>query len=90
MGKLSRFIEYSPLKDNYKSQKFNTLPNIKCFYKGRSEILLAFEENIFPLPKPYVFGEREWKEKDFDKKKKIFMPKDFLERTILERLGKRK
>ena len=33
-----------------------------------------------------MFGEREWKEKDFDKKKKRFMPKD-LERTILERLG---
>ena len=28
------------------------------FYKGRREILIAFEENIFPLPKPYVFGEK--------------------------------
>ena len=29
------------------------------FYKGRREILIAFQEDIFPLPKPYVFGENE-------------------------------
>ena len=48
-------------------------------------ILIAFEENIFPLPKPYVFGEREWKEKDLRRKR--FMPKYFSERSFLERLG---
>ena len=48
-------------------------------------ILIAFEENIFPLPKPYVFGEREWKEKDLRKKR--FMPKYFSGRSFLERLG---
>ena len=25
---------------------------------------IAFEENMFPLPKPYVFGENEWKKRD--------------------------
>ena len=33
------------------------LLNAKEFYKGRKEILIAFEENMFSLPKPYVFGE---------------------------------
>ena len=37
------------------------------------EILIAFEENMFPLPKPYVFRKNKWKERDFDNKK--FMPK---------------
>ena len=27
----------------------------------KDDILIAFEENAFPLPKPYVFGENEWK-----------------------------
>ena len=27
-----------------------------------------------------MFGEREWKEKDFEKKKKRFMPKVFLKK----------
>ena len=58
---LEKFIEYNPVKDNYKNQKFNILPNIKEFYKGRREVLIAFEENIFSLPKPYVFEFFKWK-----------------------------
>ena len=56
---LESFIDYNPRE----------------FYKGRREILIAFEENIFPLPNPYVFGENEWKEKYFGDK--IFIPKTF-------------
>ena len=56
---LEIFIDYSPRE----------------FYKGRREILIAFEENIFPLPNPYVFGENVWKEKYFGDEK--FMPKTF-------------
>ena len=56
---LEIFIDYSPRE----------------FYKGRREILIAFEENIFPLPNPYVFGENVWKEKHFGDEK--FMPKTF-------------
>ena len=40
------------------------------------EILIAFEENIFPLPKRYVFGENEWKGKDIPGNEK-YMPKTF-------------
>ena len=56
---LEIFIDYSPRE----------------FYKGRREILIAFEENIFPLPNPYVFGENVWKGKYFGDEK--FMPKTF-------------
>ena len=42
---LEKFIEYNPVKDNYKNQKFNILPNIKEFYKGRREVLIAFAKN---------------------------------------------
>ena len=38
-------------------------------------MLLAFEENIFPLPKSYEFGENEWKWKYFGDEK--YMPKPF-------------
>ena len=55
------FISYNPVKDMYKNKKTNVLLNAREFYKGRREILIAFEENMFPLPKPYVFGEEnEW------------------------------
>ena len=70
---LKSFIDYNPVKDVYKNQKTNILLNAREFYKGRREILIAFEENIFPLPKPYVFGEIEWKEKYLGNEK--LMPK---------------
>ena len=73
---LERFIDYNPIKNVYKNQKVNILLNAREFYKGRREILIAFEENMFPLPKPYVFGENEWKEKDIPGNEK-FMPKIF-------------
>ena len=60
----------------YIYKKVNTLLKAKDIYKGRKEILIAFEENIFPLRKPYVFGENEWKEKDIPSNEK-FMPKTF-------------
>ena len=56
--------------------KKHILLNAREFYKGQREILIAFEENIFPLPKLYVFGENEWKEKDIPGNKK-YMPKTF-------------
>ena len=56
---LEILIDYSPIKDIYKSKKVNILLNAREFYKGRIKILVAFEENIFPLPKPYVFGKNE-------------------------------
>ena len=70
------FINYNPIKNVCKNRKVNILLNAREFYKGRREILIAFEENMFPLPKPYVFGENEWKEKDIPGNEK-FMPKTF-------------
>ena len=69
------FIDYNPVKDVYKNQKPNILLNAREFYKGQREILIAFEENMFPLPKPYVFGKNEWKEKNLRDEK--LMPETF-------------
>ena len=57
----------------YKTEKINILLTAREFYKGRKELIIAFEENIFPLPKPYVFGKNEWKERYLGKEE--FMPK---------------
>ena len=81
---LERFINYNPVKDEYKNKKNVILLKAKEFYKGRKEVLIAFEENMFPLPKPYVFGENEWKERDL--RKEEFMPK-ILKRSFLSELG---
>ena len=64
---LENFVDYSPVKTVHKNQRANILLNAREFYKGRKEFLIAFEENMFPLPKPYVFGENEWKERDLRK-----------------------
>ena len=67
----------------YTIEKSRILSNAQTFYKGRSDILIAFEENIFPLPKPYNFGINEWKEKDLYRKE--FMPKYFFKKSFLEK-----
>ena len=56
---LDNFIDYNLIKAVYKNQKTNILLNAKEFYKERKEVLIAFEENVFPLPKPCVFLENE-------------------------------
>ena len=52
---LEKFINYNPIKDVYKNLKTNILLNAREFYKGRREVLIAFEENMFPLPKTICF-----------------------------------
>ena len=47
---LENVIDYNPIKDVYKNQKRNILLNAREFYNGRKEVLIAFEENMFPLP----------------------------------------
>ena len=79
---LENFINYNPVTSVYKNQRVNILPNAKEFYKGRKEILIAFGENMFPLPKPYVFGKNEWKERDLGNKK--FIP-EILKKRFLEK-----
>ena len=88
---LEGFINYIPIKYVYKKSKTNTLLNANEFYKGRREILIAFEENIFLLPKLYVFSENEWKEKDIPFNEK-FMPKTelrFLEKNYQTELSEK-
>ena len=68
----------------YKNQKSNILLNAREFYKGRKEVAIAFEENMFPLSKPYVFDQNEWKNNDFGKEE--FMPK-ILKKCFLSKLG---
>ena len=70
---LETFIDYNPNKNVYKNRKVNIILNEREFYKGRREILIAFEENMFPLPKPHVFGKNEWIERDLGNEK--FMQK---------------
>ena len=72
---LEIFVNYKPVKDTYKNKKTNVLLNAREFYKGRRKILIAFEENMFPLPQPYVFGKNEWEEKYLGDEK--YMPKTF-------------
>ena len=71
---LESFINYSLIKNMYKSKKIKCFLNAKEFYKGRRNIVIAFEDNTFPLPKPYVFGKNEWKEKGIPINE-TFMPK---------------
>ena len=68
----------------YKEQKINILLKAREFYKGRKEVIIAFEKNIFPLPKSYVFGINEWKERYLGKEE--FMPK-ILKKRFLSELG---
>ena len=46
--KITRLEYYNP-----KTQKESVLPNVREFYKGRKMVLIAFENNVFPLPKQY-------------------------------------
>ena len=66
----------------HKNQKRNILSDAREFYKGRREILIASGGNMFPLPKPYMFGENEWKERDLGNEK--LMPEPFKLRFLEE------
>ena len=68
----------------YKNQKIIILLNAKGFYKGRKEVLIAFEENMLPLPKPIVFGKNERKERHL--RKEEFMP-EAPKKIFLSELG---
>ena len=50
----------------YKAQKASTLLNTKEFQKGRKMILIAIENDLFPLPKQYLSGMNDWGEDDID------------------------
>ena len=81
---LENFVNYNLIKDVYENKKDNILLNARELYKGRREVIIAFEEDMFPLPKQYIFGENEWKERYLGKKE--FMPKN-LEKSFLNESG---
>ena len=58
---LENFIDYNPVKNMYKIQRNYILSNVREFNKGKKEVLIVFEENMFSLPRPYVFVKNEWK-----------------------------
>ena len=58
---LENFIDYNPVNNMYKIQRIYILSNVREFNKGRKEVLIAFEENMLLLPRPYVFVKNEWK-----------------------------
>ena len=50
---IKRLEDYYPKKEKFRTQKENTFHNAREFCKGRKMILIAFENNVFPLPKQY-------------------------------------
>ena len=58
---LENFIDCNPVKNMYKIQRNYILSNVRQFNKGKKEVLIVFEENMFSLPRPYVFVKNEWK-----------------------------
>ena len=68
----------------YWNRKSSILLNTRDFFKGRKEVFIVFEENIFPLPKPCVFGKKEWKERRLGKEE--FIP-NILKNSFLSKLG---
>ena len=60
---IKRLEDYYPKKEKFRTQKENILHNTREFYKGRKMILVAFENNVFPLPKQYPSKNADdWKE----------------------------
>ena len=68
---LESSMGYTPIKSTYKNQKSGIHLNAKEFYQRRKEVLIAFEENLLQLPKPYVFGKHERAERDLGNEKLI-------------------
>ena len=57
MGDMIIGLEYyNPKREKFKTQKESVLLTAREFYKGRKMILIAFENNVFPLPKQYPPG----------------------------------
>ena len=70
---IKRLHNDNPNSEKYKTQKTGTLLNAKEFYNGRKMILIAFENDIFPLPKQYSSDMDDWEEDEIDSLQ--FLPK---------------
>ena len=64
---ITKLDYYSPKKEKHKTQGEKTPHNAREFYKGRKMILIAFENDIFPLPTQYPSENiGDWKEDEMD------------------------
>ena len=64
---ITRLEYYYPKKEEIKTHKKIALPNAIEFYKGRKTILIAFENNVFPMAKQYSSENiHDWKENEMD------------------------
>ena len=64
--KIKALENYNPKSEKYKTQRTSTLLNAKEFYKGRKMILIAFENDMFPLPKQYPSDMDDWEKDHID------------------------
>ena len=55
-----RLENYNPNSEKYKAQKTSILLNAISFDKERKMILIALENDIFPLPKQYPSDMDDW------------------------------
>ena len=80
---ITRLYYYSPKKEKYKTQRESALLHAREFYKGRKMILIAFENDIFPLAKQYPSENiGDWKEDEMDSTKIIPEETDKLLPTV--------
>ena len=65
---INKLDDYRAEKEKFKTQKDKVLPNVKEFYKGRKVILMAFENDAFPLAKQYPVKDSDhgWREDELD------------------------
>ena len=65
---IDKLDHYNPKKEKIKTQKDKVLANAKELYKGRKMILMAFENDTFPLAKQYPVKDSDhgWREHELD------------------------
>ena len=72
---------YNTNSEKYKTHKKNTLPNAREFYKERKMILIAFENDVCPLPKQYPSSMDDWEGDDMSSS--LFLPENDESSTLL-------
>ena len=86
---IAKLEYYNPKKEKFKTRKESVLLNATEFYKGRKIILIAFENNVFPLPKQYPSENiGDWKENEIDSTHSISEKTDELLPSVKRRRRK--
>ena len=78
---IRKLDNYNANSEKYKTQKTNTLPNAREFYKERKMILIAFENDVCPLPKQYPSCMDDWDGDDMNSS--LFLPENDESSTLL-------